>query len=123
LVVHHCQQRCLERAATNEEAAKHNIVAVESDDPQYFESVIGPVSKTESPARCLEIDEQREVIHQAIAQLIPRQRDAIEFFYFQKLNCEAIATRMRISSVATRSLLHRARASLRRSLESDVVNG
>ena len=102
---------------------EHNIVAVESDDPQYFESVIGPVSKTESPARSLEMDEQRQVVHQAIAQLIPRQRDAIEFFYFQKLNCEAIATRMRISSVATRSLLHRARASLRRSLESDVVDG
>ena len=97
---------------------EHNIVAIESDDPQYFESVIGPVSKTESPARSLEMDEQRQVVHQAIAQLIPRQRDAIELFYFQRLNCETIAARMRISSVATRSLLHRARASLRRSLES-----
>jgi len=69
------------------------------------------------PAEALQTRELRERVRQAIAALPPRQRTAVLLRRFDDLSQAEVGEVMRMSEKAVKSLLARARESLRRTME------
>ncbi len=69
-----------------------------------------------NPAQDLEQNEQRRLVHQALAQLPHRQREALVLFRFQGLKYGEIAESMAITVPAVESLIQRAMGHLRKTL-------
>ena len=70
-------------------------------------------------------DETATALHDAVTRLRPRQRTAVQLFYFQGLSYHEASERMNTSPHAVKSLLARARLRLRSLLPEvceDVVN-
>jgi RNA polymerase sigma-70 factor (ECF subfamily) len=81
------------------------------------------VGYIETPAELALRRESLQVVHLATAQLGDRQQTAFSLFYFQGLSHAAIAHSMATSEKAVKSLLHRARTRVRRSLTPYVDDG
>ncbi len=70
----------------------------------------------DTPHQRLEETERKEILHQQIELLAENQRIALVLSQYEKLNNRQIATIMGTSEAAVESLLHRARANLRKHL-------
>lgn len=75
------------------------------------------------PTRQLDKAEMREIVRVAIATLNERQRMAVLLNKFEGLGYAEIAVAMDLSAKAVKSLLSRARVSLREVLEPYIENG
>ena len=69
-----------------------------------------------TPEEQLELNERRQLVKNAISQLHDRQHRAIRLFCFEHRCYAEIADELDLSIAATKSLLHRARQSLRQIL-------
>ena len=69
------------------------------------------------PTRQLDKRELQRVVQQALESLNDRQRVALLFHKFEEMSYQDIAEAMEISPPAVKSLLSRARESLRQALE------
>lgn len=65
----------------------------------------------------LELVDELLVVHQAVARLPRRQRQAVVLRYFLGLDMDTIATEMRIAPGTVKALLHQGRRSLSSDLE------
>lgn len=79
----------------------------------FFHSKAKPA---DTPHQRLEEAERKEILQQQIGLLAEDQRIALVLSQYEKLSNKQIATIMGTSETAVESLLHRARASLRRHL-------
>lgn len=77
----------------------------------------------DTPLRAAIRGEVERVVHLALAGLCDRQQTALSLFYFEGLSYAAIADAMETSREAIRSLLQRARTSIRQSLTPYVEHG
>jgi len=75
------------------------------------------------PTRQLDKSEVRDVVQQAVAGLSDRQRLAVLLAKFEEMNYADIGEVMDLTPQAVKSLLSRARATLRGSLESYLQSG
>jgi len=75
------------------------------------------------PARQLDKAEMRDIVRLAILTLNERQRMAVLLNKFEGLGYAEIASAMNLSAKAVKSLLSRARVSLREVLEPYIQNG
>lgn len=72
---------------------------------------------SKNPHQQLEEAERREIMQEQIAQLSDNQRIAITLSQYDKMSNKQISDIMELSESAIESLLHRARANLRKKLE------
>ena len=77
-------------------------------------------SRTNEPLSGLVSDEQAETVRRAVEKLPDNQRMAILLHRFEEMSYAEVATVMKISHKAVKSLLFRARENLRRCLEGRV---
>lgn len=77
---------------------------------------VAPTAATPPPHRRLEETEQREAIEQAIAQLPPRQREAIVLYAYQQMSYQQVAEVLEAPLNTVKTLIHRARAGLAEAL-------
>lgn len=75
------------------------------------------------PARLAEGDERAKLVRAAVAALSERQRMALILSRFENMNYVEIAEAMGLSTQAVKSLLSRARTSVKESLESYMQSG
>ncbi len=80
--------------------------------------VAEPASAEPSPARQAEANEQRALIRAAVADLPDRQREAIALYALEEMTYREIAAVLDMPINTVKTLIHRARASLARALES-----
>ena len=65
-----------------------------------------------SPTRRIEHEEMKHSVHRAITRLNDRQQSVISMYYLEEQSYSNIASRMKTSPHAIKSLLHRARTNL-----------
>jgi RNA polymerase sigma-70 factor (ECF subfamily) len=75
------------------------------------------------PVRMAEGDERARLVRAAVASLGERQRMALMLSRFENMNYVEIAETMGVTTKAVKSLLSRARVSLKEALESYMQNG
>jgi len=78
---------------------------------------ITPSSPEPLPLDHVETDERVAVIRQAVSDLPERQREAIALFAFERMQYKEIAQVLDMPINTVKTLIHRARASLARSLD------
>lgn len=79
---------------------------------------IRPVANEPLPSENLEADEQAAIVHAAIAALSDRQREAMTLYAFERMSYGEIADVLETPINTVKTLIHRARASIARALES-----
>jgi len=104
------RNRCLNRIESRRRqraalaGSSLDVVEIASDDPP--------------PARQAEANEQRAILRAAVASLPDRQREAIALYAFEQMTYREIAEVLEVPTNTVKTLIHRARANLARSLES-----
>jgi RNA polymerase sigma-70 factor (ECF subfamily) len=74
-----------------------------------------------TPTQRIAKEQDRELIHRALAKLPLDQQISIELYYWQKLSVAEVAVALGLSAGGTRAKLHRARQRLRE--EYDALSG
>jgi len=78
--------------------------------------IIKPASREPCPSDRVEINEEMRTVRRAIAELPERQREAIVLYAFEKLAYREIAEVLDMPMNTIKTLIHRARATLARTL-------
>lgn len=81
-----------------------------------------PTATTAEPAAAVLADEERQVVAEALAQLTPEQRDAIELAYFEALSHQQIAERLSRPLGTVKSHIRQALIQLRQALRIETGN-
>ena len=76
-----------------------------------------PPSAEPHPDQQAEADEQEAIVRAAIAELPERQREAIALYAFEQMKYREIAEILEMPTNTVKTLIHRARASLARTLD------
>lgn len=80
--------------------------------------VVEAASDDPSPARQAEANEQQAIVRAAIDELPLRQREAIALYAFEQMTYREIGEVLELPINTVKTLIHRARAALARTLES-----
>lgn len=81
-----------------------------------------PTATTAEPAAAVLADEERQVVADALAQLTPEQRAAIELAYFEALSHQQIAERLSRPLGTVKSHIRQALIQLRQALRIETGN-
>lgn len=74
--------------------------------------IVEPASRGPGPAEQVEVDEQVQVMREAIGRLPQRQREAIVLYAFEQMSYAEIAQVLQMPTGTVKTLIHRARAGL-----------
>ena len=85
------------------------------------ESYEATLASADSPSTALEIEQQREELHQALAGLPDHQRVPLVLFHFEDMSYQDIAALLGVSLGKVKTDIHRGRESLKKFLTSTDV--